>query len=207
MTHPSVHVPFLLGLTGNIACGKSSVGALLAARPEVDYVDADAQVHRLYEPGTPETVAIAARFGAHLLEPDGRINRRRLGDVVMADPAALAVLQALLAPGIQRLIQERLAQSPAPVVVFDAIRLIEAGYAPRCQAVWVVTCDRATQVARLCQSRGFTPEQAALRIDAQTPQADKLRFATTVVENTGDLPALAALVEAAWQRDVAPHLP
>src|SRR5712692_3788681 len=86
-------VPFLLGLTGNIACGKSTVGQLLADRFGADYVDADRLVHTLYAAGTPETAAIADRFGHDLLKDDGTIERRRLGDMVLADRAALADLE------------------------------------------------------------------------------------------------------------------
>src|SRR5689334_24218584 len=86
-------VPFILGLTGNIACGKSSVGALLAERFAADYLDADRVVHERYAAGTPETRTIAERFGSDLLTPEGTIDRRRLGVIVMADRAALRELE------------------------------------------------------------------------------------------------------------------
>jgi dephospho-CoA kinase len=200
------HVPFVLGLTGNIACGKSTVGQLLAARHAVEYVDADRVVHALYAPGTPETRAIAARFGEHLLGADGTLDRRRLGDLVMADPAALRVLEAILDPGVMRAIDDRLAHTSARVVALDAIRLIESGLAARCQAVWVVVCDRAVQVERLMATRGLSLAQAELRVAAQAPPEDKLRYATAVLHNHGSLDDLAAQLEAAWQRDVAPRL-
>src|SRR5687768_9001548 len=92
---------FLLGLTGNIACGKSSVGRLLAERYAADYIDADRLVHALYAPDTPETRAIAERFGHDLLAADGTIDRRRLGDRVLSDPVALRQLEAILHPGVR----------------------------------------------------------------------------------------------------------
>src|SRR5215204_6173234 len=98
-------VAFLLGLTGNIACGKSSVGRLLAAQYGADYIDADRLVHELYAAGTPETRAIVERFGADLLTPAGTIDRRRLGDLVLPDPAALRDLEAILNPGVRRAIE------------------------------------------------------------------------------------------------------
>src|ERR1051326_5259960 len=113
-------VAFVLGLTGNIACGKSSVGQLLAERYAADYVDADRIVHERYAAGTPETAAIAARFGADLLRPDGTIDRRRLGDVVMADRQALKELERILDPGVRAAIEARLIGSLARVVVLDA---------------------------------------------------------------------------------------
>src|SRR5258708_39906983 len=98
-------VVFLLGLTGNIACGKSTVGQLLAERFGAEYVDADRLVHALYAPGTVETRAIADRFGHDLLQANGTIDRRRLGDTVLADRAALRDLEDLLAPGIRHAIE------------------------------------------------------------------------------------------------------
>lgn len=198
--------PFLLGLTGNIACGKSSVGELLRTRYAADYIDADRLVHALYAPGTSETQAIAARFGQHLLGPDGTIDRRQLGDRVLGDPAALRELERILDPGVRAAIERRLASSDARVVVLDAIRLLEGGLAARCQAVWVVVCDPSLQRQRLQSSRGLSAEQAALRVAAQRPQAEKAAQATAVISNDGTLDELAMQVEQAWQRTVAPYL-
>jgi dephospho-CoA kinase len=197
-------VPFLLGLTGNIACGKSTVGQLLADRYGADYIDADRLVHALYAAGTPETLAIAARFGSDLLQPEGTIDRRRLGDVVMSNRAALMDLEKILDPGVRQAIEARIAASTARVVVLDAVRLIEGGLYKRCDAVWVVVCGRDVQLERLQSSRRFSAEQAAVRVDAQPPVEEKLRHATAVIHNNGNLDELAAAVEAAWNNGV-PH--
>ena len=199
-------MPFLLGLTGNIACGKSTVGQLLADRFGADYVDADRLVHALYASGTPETSAIAERFGAALVKEDGTIDRRRLGDVVLGDRSALRDLERILDPGVRQAIADRIAHSKAAVVVLDAIRLIEAGTAARCDAVWVVVCDQDAQMQRLQASRGMSGEQAALRIAAQTPAEEKLRHATAVITNDGSLENLTAQVEAAWKSTVESHM-
>jgi dephospho-CoA kinase len=199
-------MPFLLGLTGNIGCGKSTVGALLAERHGAEYLDADLVVRALYAPGTPETRAIAERFGLDLLQRDGTIDRRRLGDRVMADPAARLALEQLLDPSIRPRIMARIAASQAPVFVVDAIRLFEGGLAEECDATWVVACDREQQLRRLAESRGLTPEQAALRVDAQRPQAEKIGLATAVIYNRGSLDELAQAVADAWARTVAPRL-
>jgi len=197
---------FVLGLTGNIACGKSTVGSLLAERFGAEYLDADRIVHALYAAGTAETRAIATRFGDDLLQPDGTIDRRRLGDVVMADRAALKELERILDPGVRGAIESRLMSSPAPVVVLDAIRLIEGGLYLRCNAVWVVVCDPAQQIERLQASRHFSLEQATLRVNAQAPIEDKLRHATAVIHNAGGLDALEAQVADAWATTVQPQL-
>ena len=129
---------FLLGLTGNIACGKSSIGKLLAERYGAEYVDADRVVHDLYAAGTPETAAIASRFGTELLRSDGTIDRRQLGDMVMTDASALRDLERILDPGVRSAIDDLIRRSAAPVVVLDAVRLIEGGLYKRCDAVWIV---------------------------------------------------------------------
>jgi dephospho-CoA kinase len=200
-------VAFLLGLTGNIACGKSTVGQLLAERYGAEYVDADRLVHALYAPGTPETKAIAERFGLDLIGADGTIDRRKLGDKILADRSALRELEQILDPSVSRAIATRLAETSAAVLVLDAIRLIEAGIAARCDAVWVVVCDRDAQLARLQSSRGMSAEQASLRIAAQSPAEDKIRHATAVLTNHGSLDDLAAQVDDAWARTVRPNLP
>ncbi len=200
-------VVFLLGLTGNIACGKSTVGQLLADRFGAEYVDADHLVHALYAAGTLETTAIADRFGRDLLKDDQTIDRRRLGDMVLSDRAALSALEAILNPGVRRAIEDRIARASAPVLVLDAIRLIETGLAERCDTVWVVVCDQEAQKQRLQMSRSMTEEQAALRIAAQVPAEAKLRHANAVITNDGNLDDLTQQVEAAWRDTVASRLP
>jgi dephospho-CoA kinase len=199
-------VAFVLGLTGNIACGKSSVGMQLAEQFGADYIDADRLVHALYAAGTPETERIAERFGHDLLEPDGTINRRRLGDVVMADRAALRELERILDPGVRAAIEARLTNTSATVAVLDAIRLIEGGLYERCAAVWVVVCRPETQIARLQSTRQFTLSQATLRVAAQAPVEDKLRHATAVIHNDDSLQDLERQVIEAWETTVRPYI-
>jgi dephospho-CoA kinase len=189
-------MPFRIGLTGNIACGKSTVGKLLVARG-AEYVDADRLVHALMEPGTPQNAQIVERFGTEVRAPDGRIDRPKLGAIVFADPAALRDLEAILHPGVRQEIRRRMDASTAPIFVVDAIKLIEGGLAKEMDAVWVVLCPRAEQVRRLMSERGLTEEQAEIRISAQTPQEEKARQATVVIENGG------TLAEAERQLDAA----
>ena len=198
--------PFVLGLTGNIACGKSTVGQVLTERYAAEYVDADRLVHALYAAGTAETAAIAGRFGAHLLQADGTIDRRRLGDMVMSSSDALRDLERILDPGVGRAIVERVDNTAARVVVLDAIRLIESGIADHCDTVWVVICERELQLQRLQASRGLSREQAALRIAAQRPAHEKLRHADAVITNNGSLDDLLRQIDAAWADTVRPAL-
>jgi dephospho-CoA kinase len=143
-------------INGNIACGKGTVGQLLADRTS-DY-RRGSRGARLVR-GSTELRAIAERFGADLLRDDGTIDRRRLGDRVLGNSQALRDLEDLLGPGVRAAIEQRLESSSSAVVVLDAIRLVEAGLVERCQAVWVVTCERDAQIARLMASRAMTEEK------------------------------------------------
>lgn len=192
-------MPLKIGLTGNIACGKSTVGRLLVARG-AEYVDADRLVHALMEPGTPENDRIVERFGPEVRAADGRIDRARLGGIVFADPAALKELEAILHPGVRAEIRRRMAASTAPILVVDAIKLLESGLAREMDAVWVVTCPRAEQVRRLMTERGLTAEQAEVRISAQSSQEEKARLATVVISNGGTLEETERQVDAGLAR-------
>src|SRR3954451_14365984 len=177
-------MPYRIGLTGNIACGKSTVGRMLVAKG-AEYVDADRLVHVLMEPGAPEHAQIVERFGPGIQKDDGTIDRPRLGGIVFTDPAALKDLEAILHPGVRAEIRRRLAASTAPIFVVDAIKLIEGGLSREVDAVWVVTCPRAEQTRRLMTERGLTAEQAEIRISAQGSQEEKVRQATVVIDNSG----------------------
>jgi dephospho-CoA kinase len=189
-------MPLRIGLTGNIACGKSTVGKLLMARG-ADYIDADRLVHLLLEPGTPENDRIVERFGPEVRAADGRIDRPRLGGIVFADPAALRDLEAILHPGVRAEIRRRMAASTAPIVVVDAIKLFEGGLAREMDVNWVVVCPRAEQVRRLMAERGMTQAQAETRISAQGSQEEKVRRATVVIDNGGTLEETERQVDAA----------
>jgi dephospho-CoA kinase len=192
-------MPYRIGLTGNIACGKSTVGKLLVARG-AEYVDADRLVHTLMEPGTPENDQIVERFGREVRAADGRIDRPRLGGIVFADPAALKDLEGILHPGVRAEIRRRLEASTASIFVVDAIKLFEGGLAREMDANWVVTCPRAEQVRRLVTERGMSPEQAEVRISAQGSQEEKVRQADAVIENGGTLEDVERQVDAALAR-------
>ncbi len=188
---------YRIGLTGNIACGKSTVGRLLVEHG-AEYVDADRLVHALMEPGTPENERIVARFGSDVRGGDGRIDRVALGERVWRDPAALRDLESILHPGVRAEIRRRLAQSTAPAVVVDAIKLIESGLAAELDGVWVVTCAPEEQLRRLIDDRGLTEQQARDRIAAQPPQQEKVRHATVVIDNSGSLSDTERQVDRAW---------
>ncbi|GAB4448091.1 MAG: dephospho-CoA kinase [Chloroflexi bacterium OHK40] len=198
---------YLIGLTGGIACGKSTVLRMLEALG-ARVVDADQVTHRVQEPGTPVYAQIVAAFGEEVLQyPGGPLDRRRLGSIVFADPGRLRELEAIVHPAVRAEIRAFLAEVAAsaerPVAVIDAIKLIESGWARECDQVWVVTCPEEQQVARLVATRGMSEAEARQRIAAQAPQSSRLPYATVTIDNGGTPEATRAQVEAAWQRVLA----
>ena len=197
-------MPYILGLTGNIASGKTTVGLMLLELGAAVYEDADQVVHELYLPGQPLASRLADVFGSGILDADGGVDRQRLGAIVFGDPVALRRLEEEVHPAVQAALLERLRRIPPNGIgVLDAVKLVEAGYAPFCQGVWVVTCPAAVQLERLVRERGLTPAEARARLDAQPPLKPKLAAATEVIDNSVSLEQLRERVSAAWVRFVA----
>jgi dephospho-CoA kinase len=183
-----------IGLTGGIGCGKSAVGDELAELG-AEYVDADRIVHELLATADPAVRQVTERFGERVLDERGGIDRRRLGEIVFNDPAALSDLEAILHPLVRAEIRSRVARSQAPAIVLDAIKLIESGL-----SVWVVTCSAAEQMRRLIERRGMRPEEAEARIGAQPAQESRLPYAQVVIDNDGSPEATREQVKRAWSR-------
>jgi dephospho-CoA kinase len=194
-------MPYILGLTGNIASGKTTVGLMLMELGATTYVDADQKVHELYLPGQPLVARLAEQFGPGILNTEGGVDRTRLGELVFGNPEQLKRLEAIVHPAVQSALVERLrALGPDDIGVLDAIKLVESGYAPFCQGVWVVTCPEAVQLQRLMETRGLTEAQARARLSVQPAMERKLAVATEVIHNDSSLDALRAQISAAWQR-------
>lgn len=197
---------YVIGVTGNIASGKSTVDALLAERG-ASVVDADALVHQLQRRGQPVFEAIARRFGPGIVGEDGELNRQALGALVFADAAALRDLERLVHPAVgeetRRLL--RLAP-PGSVVVYDAVKLLEGGSGAWCNSVWLVLSTTEQQQARLVEQRGLTPEAARARVAAQSPAEAKEPLAQVIIRNSGARDDLARQVEAAWAVTAEPWL-
>ncbi len=198
--------PYLIGLTGGIACGKSTVLAMLTALG-AHTIDADRVTHQVQQPGTPVYQQIVAAFGPEILvSPEGPIDRRKLGALVFADPAALQRLERIVHPAVHATIMAWLADVPSqsadiphPVAVIDAVKLLEAGWKQHCDAIWVVTCNEAQQIERLISTRGMSEAEARQRIAAQPPQASRVALADVVIDNSGSQTDTQAQVAAAWQ--------
>ena len=193
----SVTVPFVIGVTGGIATGKSTVLRLLADHGAAT-IDADAVYHALISPGGDLVEPIAARFGSDMVAEDGSIDRRTLAGIVFADPAALADLDAITHPAVVAGIEQRISASDAAVVAVDAVKLIESGMADLCDSVWLVVCDPVIQRTRLMQRTGLSADEADLRLAAQPDEAYRRSRAAVVIDNSGSMAELAAQVESAW---------
>ncbi len=191
-----------IGLTGGIGSGKSTVAAMLATLG-ANVIDTDALARSLTAPGGDAIPAIAQRFGAGMITPDGALDRARMREQVFADPAAKAALEQILHPMIGRLTEARAgAAAPGQVLVFDVPLLVESGrWRERVDRVLVVDCSAETQIARVTQRNGWPPEQVRAVIAAQASREARRAAADAVILNDGiDLAELQRQVGEIWQR-------
>jgi dephospho-CoA kinase len=190
----TVHV---IGLTGGIASGKSTVARLLAGRGAA-VVDADQLARQVVEPGQPALAELVARFGAAILTPDGRLDRKRLAAIAFADPAARADLGRITHPRIGAASAAAIAtwaDAGANLVFYEAALLVESRAYTTMAGLIVVAVAPEVQYARLVERDQLSPDEARARIAAQAPLADKLAAATWVIENAADLAALEREVD------------
>lgn len=183
MTGRGANQPLLLGVTGNIACGKSAVVTVLASLGAA-VIDADVVYNDLVQPGMPLLDAIVREFSG-VIRSDGALDRRALGAIVFSDPTALAKLDDLVRPVVGPEVLRRAALATTEVVAIDAVKLFESGLANSCHETWVVACPPNEQLRRLMERNGFDREEANRRISAQAPQADKIARADVVIDNGG----------------------
>jgi dephospho-CoA kinase len=190
-------------VTGNIACGKSTVVDMLKEKGAVA-IDADTVYHELIEPNSELWRALVARFGESIVGEGRRIDRRRLGRIVFADARALADLDRLTHPAVVVEIQRRLAGMRGGVVVVDAVKLIESGLDASCDQVWLVLCSPEQQVKRLMARNNLSVADARRRVDLQPDIEPKVRRADVTIDNSGTLADTARQVDRAWRDQVPP---
>jgi dephospho-CoA kinase len=186
----------VLGLTGGIGSGKSTVARLIAGLG-VPVMDADQLSREVVEPGQPAHADVVKAW-PEVAGADGRIDRKRLGAIVFADPAARARLEAIMHPRIQALAEARFADLAAKghtLVFYEATLLVESGRYKDFDGLVVVTASPETQLQRVLARGGLTPEQAQARIDAQLPLLAKVRVADHLIDNDGSLAETQAQVE------------
>lgn len=189
--------PVIIGLTGNIATGKSAIMRLAAERGALT-IDADRVVHELLANDAAIQSAVTREFGAAIQRPGGGIDRPALGRIVFGDAARLRQLEALLHPAVRQEIARRVSEASTPVVMIEAIKLLEGPLATLCDQIWVTTCSRATQLERLRVCRGMSIEDAITRIDAQSPQEDRIARADVVIQTDGLMVDTQRQFEVAW---------
>ena len=189
---------FLVGLTGGIGSGKSTVASMLAERGAV-VVDADAISREVVMPGGPAYQPIVDRFGSVVLTSDGSLDRAALADVVFRDDEARRALEAITHPAIGKVMLERIAANAESdrIVVLD-IPLLREKNRMGAQAVVVVDCPEETAVERLVEFRGFSEDDARRRIAAQITRDERLALADVVISNAGTVEDLGAEVDRAW---------
>jgi dephospho-CoA kinase len=189
----------LVGLTGGIGSGKSTVARMLEERSAVVF-DADLLAREAVEPGTPGHTAVIERFGADVLAPGGELDREALASIVFADPSARRDLEQIVHPEVRRLFAEgsEAYHDTDRIVVFSAPLLVETGMHTAFEILVVVSATVVTQIERLMRQRGMSEAAIRARIDAQAPLEDKAAVADFLVDNGGTIAELENRVERLW---------
>lgn len=192
---------YVIGLTGNIATGKSVVRRMLEHLGAYG-IDADALSHRAIAPGSPGFQPVVKLFGTYLLDAEGQIDRARLGRVVFTDSEALKQLEAIIHPLVRQAINLLVQRATQKVIVIEAIKLLEGDLRGLCDSIWVTHVDPEVQLYRLVQKRKMTEADAWQRITAQASQQEKIASAQVVIKNSGSIEETWRQVNEAWRRHV-----
>ena len=193
---------FVIGLTGNIATGKSVVRKMLEHLGAYG-IDADALGHRAIAKDAPGYKPVVDTFGKWILAPDGQIDRAKLARVVFLDPEALAQLEAIVHPLVRQAVDILIRRAHQKVIVIEAIKLLEGPLRQACDTIWVTYTQKEIQIGRLTQKRGMGSAVAHQRVNAQSAQLDKVIAANTVIHNEGSFENTWEQVTKAW-RDLFP---
>jgi len=195
----SIPGKFVIGLTGNIATGKSVVRRMLEHLGAYT-IDADALTHRVYAKGAPGYQQVIDKFGKWILNKDNEIDRAKLGNLVFSDPEAMRQLEDIVHPLVRQAADILVKRATQSVIVIEAIKLLEGDLRNVCDSIWVTNAPEETQVERLIKKRGLSREQALERIHSQSPQSQKVTVANMVITNTGSYDDLWKQVSEAWKQ-------
>jgi dephospho-CoA kinase len=190
---------YIIGLTGNIATGKSVVRRMLEHLGAYT-IDADSLAHRAIAKGAPGYLPVVALFGKWILGWDGEIDRTKLAGLVFRDPQALDQLEDIVHPLVEQAADIFIRRATQKVVVIEAIKLLESNLKTSCNSIWVSYTPEDVQVERLVRKRNMTRDQALERIHAQSPQSEKVASAGVVIRNTGSYDDLWKQVTEAWKQ-------
>ncbi len=197
----------VLGVTGSIACGKSLLCRHLVDDHGARHIDADRHVHTMYEPGKPAFDRIVAEFGDPVVGSDGFVDRKALGDIVFGKPDLLAVLRTAIGDiegEFMRLLRE-LKDDPAPIAVFEAVRLFEGPYMEVCDAGWLVASEDETALQRLMARNSFSREEAEQRMASAIHWTERAPKADLVLHNDGSVEDFLANVDEAIESALNDH--
>ncbi|OGO63671.1 MAG: dephospho-CoA kinase, partial [Chloroflexi bacterium RBG_19FT_COMBO_50_10] len=189
---------FVIGLTGNIATGKSVVRKMLEHLGAYG-IDADALGHRAIAKDAPGYKAVVDTFGKWILTPDGQVDRGKLARVVFSDPDALNQLESIVHPLVRQAINLLIRRSSQKVIVVEAIKLLEGPLRQACDTIWVTYAQKPTQIARLIKKRNLSVAVAHQRVNSQPPQDEKVKVANTVIQNEGTFEDTWQQVTRAWK--------
>lgn len=200
---------YLIGLTGGIASGKSTVARRLVEHGAV-LVDADVLARRAVQPGRPALERIRERFGDEVIKPDGSLDREKLAHVVFHDDEARAALNAIVHPAVRELGEQvkadAIAQNPNAVIVHDIPLLVETGRGTdEFDLVVVVEAPKNTRVGRLVEGRGLDLAHAEARVDAQASDEERRAVADVVIDTSGNMARTMSQVDELWQRVQSEH--
>ena len=192
---------YVIGLTGNIGTGKSVVRRMLEHLGAYG-IDADQLAHRAIAKGAPGYQKVLETFGKWVLAPDGEIDRAKLASITFSNPVAMADLENIIHPLVSSAIDLIIKRATQKVIVVEAIKLIESGLGKHCDAIWVSYAFPELQLARLVRQRRMTEADARERIDAQSPQEEKIASATVIIKNISTFEETWRQVVAAWKKFV-----
>ncbi len=190
---------YIIGLTGNIATGKSVVRRMLEHLGAYT-IDADALSHRAISKGAPGYQPVINEFGKWLLGKDGEIDRSKLARLVFSDVEALSQLEDIVHPLVRQATDMLIQRARQPIIVVEAIKLLESDLRQVCDSVWVADAPQEVQVERLIRKRGLTNDEAMQRILAQSAQKEKISSANVVIHNTGSYEDLWKQVTMQWKK-------
>ncbi len=194
-------MPRIIGITGNIACGKTLVGHVLLELGAERYIDADAVVHKLYQNGQSIAVKVAEAFGPGVVAANGDIDRKALGAIVFKDTAAMRRLEEIVHPAVGQALADELAHvSSTGIVIIDAVKLLEGDSGKFCQSKWMILCPEELEYQRLVARNNLSSEEAWARIKAQPLVEERLQLVDEVIDNSGSLDETRQQVEAAYKR-------
>ncbi len=192
----------VIGLTGGIGSGKSTVSQCLAELGAV-IIDADKVGHEAFKPDTPAWHDVVATFGRQVIAPGGEIDRKKLGEIVFNSPESLTRLNQIMHPRMYEMMKAKIEEyrrQGVDVVVLEAAVLLEANWTPLVDEVWVTVVSEETVLERLKQQRGLAREQTLARIRSQLSSEERTRRADVVINNDGDLDEMRARVKELWGR-------